>query len=402
MSKKNDDFFVEKKPWSKVKDQLLGCYLKPYMAKILHTGKPVLYIDCFSGKGKFDDGQPGSPLIALDIIDQALGSSKKEQKSSIFPVFIDLNYADDLRKNLRGHEAEVVSGAYEEKIDDLLKTKQWYNIFLYIDPYGIKALNCSKFDQFAKMPFNSVELLININSFGFIREGCRVFKASPGIEDAFFDDLVEYDSTVLEPSEKSVRILNDIAGGTYWIEIIKQLESKQITAYQAEEYFSREYCERLNRSYKYVLNMPIRIKMGSPTKYRMIYATNHPDGCLLMADNICKRWELLKELQDCGQMSLFKEDVNNNIFDEALIEKYVIEHFSRYSTSTKLTEAEAQFFVKFGVICKTGDINRALKKLENEGKIEIIRRPPVTKGGKISTFMSEEHGKTVSIRWVKG
>ena len=101
-------------------------------------------------------------------------------------------------------------------------------------------------------------------------------------------------------------------------------------------------------------------------------------------------------------MSLFKEDVNNNIFDEALIEKYVIEHFSRYSTSTKLTEAEAQFFVKFGVICKTGDINRALKKLENEGKIEIIRRPPVTKGGKISTFMSEEHGKTVSIRWVKG
>ena len=27
MAKKNDDFFVEKKPWSKVKDELLGCYL---------------------------------------------------------------------------------------------------------------------------------------------------------------------------------------------------------------------------------------------------------------------------------------------------------------------------------------------------------------------------------------
>ena len=66
MAKKNDDFFVKKKPWSKVKDELLGCYLKPYVAKILHTRKPLAYVDCFAGKGKFDDGNPGSPLIALD------------------------------------------------------------------------------------------------------------------------------------------------------------------------------------------------------------------------------------------------------------------------------------------------------------------------------------------------
>lgn len=51
MAKKNDDFFVEKKQWSKVKDELLGCYLKPYVAKILHTHKPLAYVDCFAGKG---------------------------------------------------------------------------------------------------------------------------------------------------------------------------------------------------------------------------------------------------------------------------------------------------------------------------------------------------------------
>ncbi|MFC2638325.1 MAG: hypothetical protein ACFN0X_05345 [Mitsuokella sp.] len=71
MAKKNDDFFVEKKPWSKVKDELLGCYLKPYVAKILHTRKPLAYVDCFAGKGKFDDGNPGSPLIALDVFSVA-------------------------------------------------------------------------------------------------------------------------------------------------------------------------------------------------------------------------------------------------------------------------------------------------------------------------------------------
>lgn len=39
MSQKNKDFFKKKKAWSKVKDELLGCYLKPYMQKILYTKK---------------------------------------------------------------------------------------------------------------------------------------------------------------------------------------------------------------------------------------------------------------------------------------------------------------------------------------------------------------------------
>jgi hypothetical protein len=55
MAKKNDDFFKEKKPWSEVKDELLGCYFKPYVSKILHTYKPLVYVDCFAGKGKFED-----------------------------------------------------------------------------------------------------------------------------------------------------------------------------------------------------------------------------------------------------------------------------------------------------------------------------------------------------------
>ena len=94
MAKKNDDFFVEKKPWSKVKDELLGCYLKPYVAKILYTRKPLVYVDCFAGKGKFDDGNLGSPLIALDIFQQGLASTKLDGKAKIGAAFIDLNYAE--------------------------------------------------------------------------------------------------------------------------------------------------------------------------------------------------------------------------------------------------------------------------------------------------------------------
>ena len=82
MSKKNDDFFKEKKIWSTVKDNLLGYYLQPYFSKILLTGKPIIYIDCFAGKGKFEDGNPGSPIIALDII-KVCNKVKSEKRESV-------------------------------------------------------------------------------------------------------------------------------------------------------------------------------------------------------------------------------------------------------------------------------------------------------------------------------
>lgn len=404
MSKKNDDFFVEKKPWSEVKDQLLGCYLKPYVAKILHTRKPLVYVDCFAGKGKFDDGKQGSPLIALDIIQQGLISSKMSGHLQIAAAFIDLNYADDLRVNLKDYPGvKIVSGAYEDKIGELLKNKGGCNVFLYIDPYGIKALNCSKFDEFANGQFNTIELLLNMNSFGFIREGCRVmgqqFKMD---DDNFFDDLVEYDTTKLDTSDNSVEALNQIAGGDYWKSIIEQYLSGKINGYEAEENFSEQYCLRLSQSYTYVLNMPIRIHQNQHPEYRMIHATNHPSGCVLMADNICNRWELLKDIQSGGQLSLFQDDFNNQSIDESTIRERVIEHFSQYGTWTSLTEAEAMFYVKYGAICKSGDIANVLKALEKEGRLAVKRNPAFSeKTQRPTNFMAEGHGHTVSVKWVK-
>lgn len=404
MAKKNDDFFVEKKPWSKVKDELLGCYLTPYIAKILYTYKPVAYVDCFAGKGKFDDRNPGSPLIALDIFQKSLAKTKMDGKARIGAAFIDLNYASDLETNLSAYPGvKIVPGAYEDTIDELLKSKVGWNVFLYIDPYGIKALDCSKFDAFANGQFNTIELLINMNSFGFIREACNAMGTKFKVDDSgFFDDLVEYDPTILDATDKSIEALNRIAGGDYWKDIILKYKSSEIDGYKAEEYFSEQYCQRLSDSYTYVLNMPIRIQQNQHPKYRMIHATNHPSGCVLMADNICNRWELLKDIQSGGQMSLFQETFNNRIIDESMIRERVIEHFSQCDTWTSLTEAEAVFFVKYGAICKSGEIAKVLKSLEKEGRLAADRNPAFSeKTKKPAVFMTEGHGQTVSVKWVK-
>ena len=403
MSKKNDDFFVKKKLWSTVKDELLGCYLKPYVSKILHTRKPLTYVDCFAGKGRFDDGEPGSPLIALEIIKNGITSSQLGSQTEIEATFIDLNYADDLKKNLSGYPGiKIISGAYENTIDSILKSKSKCNVFLYIDPYGITALDCSQFDAFANGQFNTIELLINMNSFGFIREGCRVMGIQCNLENSFFDDLIEYAPTQLDVSDKSVAVLNKIAGGDYWKSIIEMYADGKIDGYEAEECFSHQYCQRLGKSYKYVLNMPIRINRNHHPKYRMIHATNHPAGCILMADNMCNRWEVLEEIQDKGQLSLFQEDFNNKFIDVSDIENRVINHFSKCNKWTSLTEAEACFFTTHGVLCKSGEIGRILKKLEKDGRITVQRWPSFSeKTGKPTSFMTEGHRQTVSVMWVK-
>lgn len=259
MAKRNDDFFKEKKPWSEVKDELLGCYFKPYVSKILHTYKPLVYVDCFAGKGKFDDGKPGSPIIALDIINECISSTKMETVN-IHTCFIDLHYTSDLRNNLKEYPGiHIISGRFEDEIEKYLSDTTGCNAFLYIDPYGIKALQCSLFDRLATGKFYSIELIINLNSFGFMREACRALGTT--YNDVFvFDDLVEYEPTIVDISEQSIVELNEIAGGDYWQDIVKDYKNHKINGYEAEALFAEKYCARLRQSYTYVLNMPLRIK----------------------------------------------------------------------------------------------------------------------------------------------
>jgi three-Cys-motif partner protein len=94
MAKDNSDFFKSKNSWSEIKDRLLGWYLRPYFQKLLTSRKPICYVDCFAGQGMFDDGKPGSPVIALQARDACMDSMKpgnargKIDVCFIEPIFV--------------------------------------------------------------------------------------------------------------------------------------------------------------------------------------------------------------------------------------------------------------------------------------------------------------------------
>lgn len=408
MPKDNKNFFKHKKVWSEVKDELLGCYMVPYFNKLLSMGNPILYVDCFAGKGKFDDGKPGSPLTALQSLEKSMDAYHgRHSMPSVNVKFIELNHHQDLDFNIPSqhrNRCEVIGGKFEDNIKPILQNaisaNHKLNVFLYVDPYGVKVLNAALFDSLA-ITFNTAELLINLNSFGFIREACRVKKvAFREKEDEIFSDLEEYDSSVLD----SIQELNDIAGGDYWQTIIDTYSTGKIDCYKAEKFFSQQYNERLRRNYTYVLDMPIRLKAGQHPKYRMVHATNHPDGCILMADNIAKRTDrLVIEIQNDGQLCLIQQTAENEMVSEDMLMEGIKALLVDTPEFTRLNKFLAAFYNKYGVLCdlaqlSSGRSGSVLKTLEKNGYIDVQRTPDVTDKGKPTTFWQENKGKLLYLR----
>ena len=436
MSKCNDDFFDAKKEWSRVKDTLLASYLPVYFAKVIHTKKPIVYIDCFAGAGKFADGEDGSPRIALAERKKALERTTSTD-ARIDMYFIDPVYADQLKTNIAdypeddGHgKVTVINGTYESTVSKILSTIAGANVFLYVDPFGIKNLGNRIFAEVCKSFDGSVELLLNLNSFGFIREACRVTGAAYKGEKI---ELEERESGVPSKLSEATSLLTAIAGGDYWEKIIDDYrtdtDKSPAPSLKAERTFASIYRHTLSRSgggsFAYVLDIPIRIKDGSYPKYRMVHATNHPDGCIEMADNMIKRAvELYRDVQSQGQGSLFDFDVNQEIRaseslirdgllkvihqqSDALVEKiqrWGLKYAKSVENGTlpmRLHQIIATFFCTNGVVCSKKDVVDVLKKLESVGVIEVTRTPPNTPQNKPSKFWSEDKGKIVFVK-VKG
>lgn len=398
MSKRNEDFFKAKSEWARVKDQLLECYLKPYAAKILMTNRPLLYVDSFAGKGVFDDGEEGSPLIATRVFEEGLRASHA-RNPQVKCVFIDREYAADLKRNLPSCEyVSVISGEYEdlpmilEGITDLS-----VNVFLYIDPYGISSLNMGFFDSIVDA-FPSVELLLNFNSFGFFREACRVY----GIEYSdvgSFDDLVERDLWDYNSQTAADTRLTTIAGGFYWRDIVTDYRSGAIDGYEAERRLTKEYCSRMMQSFCYVQNFPIRLKAGNRPKYRMVHATCHPEGATLMYGTMCGRKELLlSTIQRGGQLSMFDETVDNEIIDmdelTNTFRSFVLANANEVGDHKLL----AEFVVENGVSCPLKVFRGILRDMEQSGEIVISRNPSLTGSGVATRFMESKGNQRLIIR----
>ena len=132
-------FFEKKRDWSRYKDFILGYYLDPYIPKVNTLKKPILVVDCFAGRGVFDDGQPGSPLIIATTLKK--WREKGVPSRGLFIEADPNNHAhlSGLLQDHRGY-AEPRRGSFDDHLPEIARLASHNTVFLYVDPYNVSGL----------------------------------------------------------------------------------------------------------------------------------------------------------------------------------------------------------------------------------------------------------------------
>lgn len=85
MAKNQSEYFEEKHVWSRTKDSILSCYLTPFFQKVM-TASPngIVYVDGFSGAGKFEAESLGRLLSLYRSFERRTGKAARSHQRNSF------------------------------------------------------------------------------------------------------------------------------------------------------------------------------------------------------------------------------------------------------------------------------------------------------------------------------
>ena|SRR2546422_2801592 len=292
----NPAYWDDYTPFQQVKHDLIRCYLNGWYPKLGFWAGRVLYVDTHAGRGKYETGDPGSPVVALQTF-LAHGSRDKLLSRSEFNfLFVerDPEHVAALQGELtalgplpaRVNVETSESDAFE-KLTNILKElrrdhARMAPAFLFVDPFGFKVP--AKLLA-ALMGAGRVELFVNV----MWRE---------------LDMAIRHQPVAGTPSAQT---LDDVFGSELWrTEIVGTTPDERIG--QAIRVFGMGIKARWTTP---VVRM---VTGGTATRYLLVHFTNSDDGRDLMKS--C-RWSLfpdgdfrVRKSDDLGQSSLFELEAN--------------------------------------------------------------------------------------------
>ena len=169
----NPTYWEQYGPFQHVKHELIRCYLNGWYPKLGTWARRVLYVDTHAGRGRYESGDPGSPVLALQTLLRHSYREKLLNASEFNFLFIERDPA-----NLAALEAELSQlkpfparvnvetseGDAFERLSAILNElrrdrAQMAPAFLFVDPYGFKIPAGLLGDL---MKAGRVELFINV------------------------------------------------------------------------------------------------------------------------------------------------------------------------------------------------------------------------------------------------
>ena len=247
------------------KHLLLGSYLDGWFAILGSFSGRLLFVDGFAGPGEYDNGEKGSPLVAIDSVRRHKSQGRLRSVEVVF-LFIEqdarrvenLEALLDRQLPLPGTNTHVLPGTFDDHMASLLdqldaQSKTLAPAFVMIDPFGVKGSPMQLIGRILRNPRS--ECLIS-----FMYEPIRRFHRQPEFG-AHLDDLFG------TPTWRNCFDVEDEA--------------------QRKQFLHNLFAEQLRRhGAEYVL--PFELWKAGRHVYTLYFTTRNIRGCDLMKSCIWK------------------------------------------------------------------------------------------------------------------
>jgi three-Cys-motif partner protein len=167
-------FKLEKFP-NAMKHKIVGNYLKGALPTLINYSKrDVWYADLFAGAGRYDDGQPGSPVIVAEEAKKRIDEGKTPL-IRCFNVEKDPKTFDLLQKNTAHIPSAAINnrrGDWSEHLPELLAVTQSAHapLIVFLDPFGFAGIELTKLVQILSgIGSEAREMIITFNVGGVQR-----------------------------------------------------------------------------------------------------------------------------------------------------------------------------------------------------------------------------------------
>lgn len=388
-----DDFFEQKREWSRWKHRLLHRYLAQFAGIVGSTHQTVYFIDGFAGEGRYKNPpEDGSPIIAANIAVQ----TPPGRGYALRCINIEPEHYHELTTATAVYAAPIVDnrkGTFRENLDDVLATIGTDPALFFLDPMGHKGMEWDVVTRIIQRARSAItEVLLNFYITRIDVHAGFLHSSAPG-------------------AAEFVKRLDALFGTDEWQAIWDS------TPVQDERMLrlSDLYMGRLQRAFAAVApdaagavaaRYPVRTLDGK-LKYFVMYGTRHRRGGRAMSNAV---FRVTMEYEDAkaaakkaaiearGQLSLLPAETppSEQEIDDSIVAALVPAILQKAPRGASLTLAELEDLLLdewFGRAVEK-HYRRACVRLIEEKKARLQKQKPAKTAARITIG---EHDRVVIL-----
>ena len=195
MSKADAEHFDDYSQQTEVKHKILAGYFKPYLSVLKNQAAWFHYVDGFAGRGEYSGGNIGSPLIALDKLEEAgvLDRATVSLVESRPDHFAELqqNIASSTLVSRLAEPVFVHQGEFGDHLPAILQSPIYERqgsvaTFSFVDPCGIKGIAMSDLVELLQQDFGELLLFFNYSGINRILGAMIAGEMKSDVAETFF------------------------------------------------------------------------------------------------------------------------------------------------------------------------------------------------------------------------